>query len=78
MAAARLQRLHPRPPGLRQRWGSEITALPLPSPLQARRSLHLDTMDEKLSCEVGAYIWTRENCPEVRILHLYGFGVSDG
>lgn len=36
------------------------------------------TVDEKVSSEVGAYAWMQEQCPDVRIPHLYGFGFSDG
>ncbi|EGY22539.1 uncharacterized protein VDAG_03977 [Verticillium dahliae VdLs.17] len=35
------------------------------------------SMDEKMDCEVGAYAWIQEKCPDIRIPHLYGFGFSD-
>ena len=35
------------------------------------------TVDEKLGCEVGAYVWMQRNCSDIRIPHLYGFGFSD-
>ena len=35
------------------------------------------SMDEKTGCEVGAYAWIQERCPDIRIPHLYGFGFSD-
>ncbi|KAF1962006.1 hypothetical protein CC80DRAFT_531758 [Byssothecium circinans] len=35
-------------------------------------------VDEKLSSEVGAYVWMQEKCPNVRIPQLLGFGFSDG
>ncbi|KPM34648.1 hypothetical protein AK830_g11926 [Neonectria ditissima] len=35
------------------------------------------TIDEKLSCEAGTYAWMQENCSDVRIPHLYGFGFTD-
>ncbi|KAH9211319.1 hypothetical protein DL95DRAFT_437273 [Leptodontidium sp. 2 PMI_412] len=35
------------------------------------------SVDEKLGCEVGAYTWVQERCPEIRIPHLYGFGFLD-
>ena len=34
------------------------------------------TIDEKLSSEVGAYIWMQEYCPDIPILQLYCFGFS--
>lgn len=35
-------------------------------------------IDEKMSSEVGAYIWVAEECPEIRPPHLFGFGTTDG
>jgi hypothetical protein len=35
------------------------------------------SVDEKMGCEVGAYAWMQEKCPDIRIPHLYGFGFSD-
>ncbi|RSM04272.1 hypothetical protein CDV31_010131 [Fusarium ambrosium] len=35
------------------------------------------TMDEKLRCEVGAYTWMQESCPDIRVPYLFGFGFSD-
>lgn len=35
-------------------------------------------VDEKLSSEIGAYVWMQETCPDIRIPHLFGFGFSDG
>ncbi|KAH6883891.1 hypothetical protein B0T10DRAFT_518425 [Thelonectria olida] len=35
-------------------------------------------VDEKLSSEVGSYVWMQEKCSDVRIPHLFGFGFSDG
>jgi hypothetical protein len=34
------------------------------------------TVDEKVGCEVGAYVWMQEKCPTVRIPFLYGFGFA--
>ncbi|KAJ5714476.1 uncharacterized protein N7483_011657 [Penicillium malachiteum] len=34
--------------------------------------------DEKIRCEAGTYAWLQENCPNVPIPHLYGFGLSNG
>ena len=34
--------------------------------------------DEKVRCEVGTYVWLKENCPNIPIPHLYGFGLSSG
>ena len=35
-------------------------------------------MAEKILCEAGTYAWLQENCPDVPIPHLYGFGLSTG
>lgn len=35
------------------------------------------TVDEKMACEVGAYVWMQERCPDIPIPRLYGFGFSD-
>ncbi|RDA87045.1 hypothetical protein CP532_3233 [Ophiocordyceps camponoti-leonardi (nom. inval.)] len=36
------------------------------------------TVDEKVGCEVAAYVWMQEFCPDVRIPKLYAFGLCDG
>ena len=35
-------------------------------------------VDEKIGCEVATYAWMQDNCPEVNIPDLLGFGFSDG
>ncbi|CRK10016.1 hypothetical protein BN1723_009123 [Verticillium longisporum] len=49
---------------------------PLPHKLAEAR--YPGSIDEKSSCEAGAYVWVEENCPEIRSLHLFGFGFMDG
>ena len=49
-----------------------------PMPHKLAEVRHPGSTDEKSSCEVGAYIWVEENCPEIRAPHLFGFGFSDG
>lgn len=34
--------------------------------------------EEKLRCEVGTYAWLQQNCSEIPIPHLYGFGFATG
>ncbi|KAK0103267.1 hypothetical protein ONS95_005300 [Cadophora gregata] len=34
--------------------------------------------DEKLRCEVASYLWIQENCPDVSIPYLFGFGFPNG
>ncbi|OAF54176.1 hypothetical protein VC83_09550 [Pseudogymnoascus destructans] len=48
-----------------------------PMPHKLAESIYPGTVDEKLSCELGAYMWMQDKCPDIRIPHLYGFGFSD-
>lgn len=48
-----------------------------PMPHKLAEDIYPGAIDEKLSCEVGAYTWMQDNCSDVRIPHLYGFGFSD-
>ena len=41
-------------------------------------SAYPGTVDEKIGCEVATYAWMQDNCPEINIPHLWGFGFSDG
>ncbi|EFY93749.1 hypothetical protein MAC_00240 [Metarhizium acridum CQMa 102] len=49
-----------------------------PMPHKLAEARYPGSIDEKLSCEVGASIWVEENCPEIRSPFLFGFGFSDG
>lgn len=49
-----------------------------PMPHKLAEARYPGSINEKSSCEVGAYIWVEENCPEIRAPHLFGFGFSDG
>ena len=35
-------------------------------------------VDEKLRCEAATFIWIQENCPEIPIPQLWGFGLVGG
>ena len=48
-----------------------------PMPHKLAEARYPGTIDEKLSCEVGTYIWMQEQCPDIPIPQLYGFGFSD-
>ena len=48
-----------------------------PMPHKLAEARYPGTVDEKLSSEVGAYIWMQEHCPDIPIPQLYGFGFSD-
>ncbi|KAK3693277.1 hypothetical protein B0T22DRAFT_476134 [Podospora appendiculata] len=47
-------------------------------PYKLAEARYPGTVDEKLGCEAGAYVWMQERCPDIRIPHLYGFGYTDG
>ncbi|KYK57534.1 hypothetical protein DCS_04545 [Drechmeria coniospora] len=49
-----------------------------PIPHKLAEARYPGTIDEKLGCEVGAYIWVQEHCPEIRSPDLFGFGFLDG
>lgn len=49
-----------------------------PMPHKLAEARYPGSVDEKSSCEVGAYAWVEEHCPEIRTPHLFGFGFLDG
>ncbi|KAI0971288.1 hypothetical protein F4678DRAFT_472741 [Xylaria arbuscula] len=49
-----------------------------PMPFKLAEARYPGSIDEKLSSEVGAYIWIEENCPDIRPPHLFGFGMMNG
>jgi hypothetical protein len=48
-----------------------------PMPHKLAEAKYPGTIDEKLSSEVGTYVYIEELCPDIRIPQLYGFGFSD-
>lgn len=49
-----------------------------PLPHKLAETKYPGSVDEKLGCEVGAYAWVEDCCPEIRAPHLFGFGFQDG
>ncbi|RFU31918.1 hypothetical protein B7463_g4434, partial [Scytalidium lignicola] len=49
-----------------------------PLPYRVGEAFRPGNADEKLRCEAGAYAWLQENCPDVPIPYLFGFGLSTG
>lgn len=49
-----------------------------PLPYRVGEEFRPGNGDEKVLCEAGAYAWLQENCLEVPIPRLYGFGLSTG
>ncbi|KAL8826849.1 MAG: hypothetical protein Q9170_007247 [Blastenia crenularia] len=45
-----------------------------PLPYRIGEEFFPGNADEKLRCEAATYIWIKENCPEVHIPQLFGFG----
>jgi hypothetical protein len=48
-----------------------------PMPHKLAEAKYPGTIDEKLSCEVGTYVWMQDRCPDIPVPYLYGFGFSD-
>ncbi|POR33381.1 Aminoglycoside phosphotransferase [Tolypocladium paradoxum] len=55
--------------------GSFLLRCPLPH--MHAESWYPGTVDENVRGEIGAYSWMHENCPDIRIPRLYGFGLSN-
>jgi hypothetical protein len=47
-------------------------------PHMLAESAYPGTVDEKIGYEVATYAWLQENCPDIPIPHLWGFGFTDG
>lgn len=52
--------------------------LRLPLPYKIGESACPGNANEKLRTEVAAFVWIQENCPDVPIPRLWGFGFPDG
>ena len=52
--------------------------LRVPLPYKVGESAYPGNADEKLRTEAGTFIWIRDNCPDVPIPHLWGFGFPGG
>jgi hypothetical protein len=47
-----------------------------PMPHKHAESRYPGTVEEKIRCEVGTFIWMQEQCPNIPTAFLYGFGFS--
>ncbi|GKZ36754.1 hypothetical protein AbraIFM66950_007951 [Aspergillus brasiliensis] len=56
--------------------GTKPMILRLPLPYRIGEDFMPGNGDEKVRCEAGTYAWLQENCPDVPIPELYGFGLS--
>lgn len=50
----------------------------MPLPYRVGESFNPGNADEKILCEVGTYTWLQQNCPEIPIPRLFGYGLSTG
>ncbi|KAF5707797.1 aminoglycoside phosphotransferase [Fusarium mundagurra] len=46
-------------------------------PYKLAEAQYPGTIEEKLRCEVGAYVWMQRHCTDIRIPYLHGFGFAD-
>ncbi|TPX22606.1 hypothetical protein DIZ76_014483 [Coccidioides immitis] len=61
-----------------ERDGGNKLMIRFPLPYRVGEDSCPGNADEKIRCEVGTYAWLQENCPDVPIPRLYGFGLSTG
>ena len=52
--------------------------LRIPLPYKVGESTYPGNADEKLRTEAATYVWVEDNCPNVPIPHLWGFGFPGG
>lgn len=52
--------------------------LRLPIAAKCAESKYPGSILEKMRCETAMYVWMQQHCPDVRIPHLYGFGLPTG
>ncbi|KAJ5715482.1 uncharacterized protein N7483_012663 [Penicillium malachiteum] len=74
-------------PFIVKRWSKRAQSQPqkgnrvmlrFPLPYRVGDAFRPGNSDEKLQCEAGTYAWLQQNCPDVPIPQLYGFGLSTG
>jgi hypothetical protein len=56
----------------------ECVLVRIPLPYKIGEANFPGNVDEKLRCEVASYMWIQENCPNIKIPFLFGFGFPDG
>src|SRR5580700_4180318 len=50
----------------------------IPLPYKLGEAENPGNVEEKLRCEAATFIWIKEQCPEVPIPYLWGFGFPSG
>ncbi|KAK6951748.1 hypothetical protein Daesc_006271 [Daldinia eschscholtzii] len=60
-------------------WGeNERVYVRFPLPYKVGEAEYKGNVEEKLRTEIATYIWLQQNCPDVPIPALHGFGLPDG
>ncbi|KAM3547919.1 hypothetical protein ARSEF4850_009724 [Beauveria asiatica] len=54
----------------------QFVMIRFPLPYRVGEAAHPGNSDEKLRCEAATYAWIDENCPDVPIPKLFGFGLG--
>lgn len=49
-----------------------------PLPYRVGEGFNSGNADEKVLCEAGTYVWLQQNCPDIPIPRLFGYGLSTG
>lgn len=62
----------------RSRTETQRLIIRFPLPYRIGDAEHSVNGDEKLRCEAASYAWLEDNCPDIPIPRLWGFGFSNG
>lgn len=60
------------------RFSSKKVFIRFPLPYKVGEAQYPGNAEEKLRCEVATYIWIQNNCPDIPIPRLRGFGFPKG
>ncbi|KAK2757372.1 hypothetical protein FQN54_004887 [Arachnomyces sp. PD_36] len=60
------------------RFAKKRVLIRFPLPYKIGESRYPGNADEKLRCEAAAFVWIQDNCPDVPIPFLWGFGFPNG
>jgi hypothetical protein len=58
--------------------GHDKVFVRFPLPYKVGEANNPGNVEEKLRTEIAAYVWLQEQCPDVPIPTLHGFGLPDG
>lgn len=60
------------------RSGVHAVLVNIPLPYKVGEANSPGNAVEKLRCKVASYLWIQDNCPDVSIPFLFGFGFANG